>query len=57
MSTKFTNKAAELQWLKQQVVQQQAYLTKRQNELRTFGATDEQLKQSCLLYTSPSPRD
>ena len=49
MSTKFTNKAAELQWLKQQAVQQQAYLTKRQNELRTFGATDEQLKQSFAI--------
>ena len=50
MSTKFTNKAAELQWLKQQAVQQQAYLTKRQNELRTFGATDEQLKQSFAIH-------
>ena len=50
MSTKFTNKAAELQWLKQQAVQQQAYLTKRQNELRTFGATDEQLKQAFAIH-------
>jgi len=49
MSTKFTNKAAELQWLKQQAVQQQAYLTKRQNELRAFGATDEQLKLSFAI--------
>jgi hypothetical protein len=29
---------------------QQAYLTKRQNELRTFGATDEQLKQSFAIH-------
>jgi predicted ATPase len=50
MSTKFTNKAAELNKLRAIAVQQQAYLTKRQNELRTFGATDEQLKQSFAIH-------
>jgi hypothetical protein len=34
MSTKFTNKAAELNKLRAIAVQEQAYLTKRQNELR-----------------------
>lgn len=50
MSTKFTNKAAELNKLRAIAVQQQAYLTKRQNELRTFGATDEQLKQAFAIH-------
>lgn len=50
MSTKFTNKAAELNKLRAIAAEQQAYLTKRQNELRTFGATDEQLKQSFAIH-------
>jgi len=37
MSTKFTNKAAELNKLRAIAVQQKSYLTKRQNEIRTFG--------------------
>lgn len=50
MSTKFTNKAAELNKLRAIAAEQQAYLTKRQNELRTFGATDEQLNKAFKIH-------
>jgi len=46
MSTKFTNKAAELNKLRAIAVQEQAYLKKRQSELQRLGASNEQLNQA-----------
>jgi len=50
MSTKFTNKAAELNKLRAIAVQQQAYLKKRQSELQRLGASNEQLNQAFKIH-------